>query len=146
LFVDISNPQRCGQCKPGFFLFKETCIPQCAERAIKENMVCLSNQRCLVENCSQCEEGNQSVCAMCNNGFFLLNNQCLSSCPGTLRADRMNWTCTEPSVFAWYWIFPSKTSCRNKCDIGIINNSDCSCRRDCINFGNCCQDIEDYCF
>jgi len=48
-------------------------------------------------------------------------------------------------VFAWYWVFPSRTSCRSHCGVVVQESWDCSCRDDCVYFGNCCQDIEDYC-
>jgi hypothetical protein len=144
-----SQSNKCGQCKPGFFLRDDQCVKFCdvQDKALKENMVCYKSQKCLVENCMECENGNPSVCQKCFNGFFLHNNMCHLFCPGALRADRMNWVCMEQSVFAWYWIFPSKTSCRNRCDMNVgADGMDCSCREDCIRYGNCCQDVEDYCY
>lgn len=144
---------KCGQCKPGFFLRNDECVKFCDinDRVHKENMVCHKSNRCLVENCLECQDGNPSVCKQCFNGHYLHNNMCHLFCPGNLRADRMNWICTNESVFSWYWIFPSRSSCRNRCDqgVGINNNSgygDCSCREDCIRYGNCCQDVEEYCY
>lgn len=150
LCADLDNPEnkKCGQCKPGLFLRNDECMQFCdaSDRAMKENMLCFKSNKCLVDNCLECEDGNPSVCKQCLNGFYLYNNMCHMFCPGTLRADRMNWVCLEPSVFSWYWIFPSKSSCRNKCDITIGPERDCSCRDDCIRYGNCCQDIEEYCY
>ncbi len=130
------------------FLKNGDCVPFCeqADIVIKTNMICAKEDKCLVENCLQCEEDNQSVCKKCYNGFFLYNNMCNTSCPANLRADRMNWLCIEPTVFAWYWVFPSNNSCREKCGVALTQESDCSCDYDCVRNGTCCQDIEEYCF
>jgi hypothetical protein len=150
LCLDFENPQnnKCGQCKNDLYLKSGKCVSNCEiyERPIKENMICHQNQKCLVDNCYECEGNNPSVCRRCFNGFFLNNNMCINSCPPELRADRMNWMCMEPSVFAWFWIFPSRSSCRNKCDTPMVGDQDCSCRDDCYRTGNCCQDIENYCY
>ena len=75
----------------------------------------------------------------------MYENQCLLSCPPRLRADRISWTCLEPPVFAWYWIFPSKSSCRSRCGRSIDYEMDCSCTQDCFRNGDCCQDVENSC-
>jgi hypothetical protein len=143
-----SNENDCVQCKPGLYLKNGDCTQQCEldDKVFKENMLCIKNQRCLVDNCIECESGNPSVCKQCINGFFLHNNMCHLNCPGSFRADRMNWMCMDPAVFSWYWVFPSKSTCRNRCGLTIENTTDCSCREDCIRYGNCCQDIEEYCY
>jgi len=140
-----SDTNKCGQCKPGYFLRSQECVESCgsSDKISKHNMICSKTNRCLVDNCLECEDNNPSVCRQCFNGHYLHNNMCHLSCPGTLRADRMNWICLESNMFSWYWVFPSKSSCRNKCDMIA---GDCSCRQDCINYGNCCQDVEDYCY
>lgn len=143
-----SNATECAQCKPGLFLRSGLCVDICEkeDKHLKENMICIKNQRCLVDNCYECETGNPAVCKQCINGFFLHNNICNSFCPKLFKADRMNWMCMDPAVFSWYWIFPSKFSCKNRCNLPNQNGADCSCREDCISYGNCCQDIEEYCF
>jgi hypothetical protein len=113
---------------------------------LTSNKLCIPNHHCLVQNCAECVAGNPSVCRTCGNGFYMYNNQCLHSCPLRTRADRIGWACLEAPVFAWYWIFPSKASCRLRCGRVIDNiDMDCSCHQDCFRFANCCQDIEDYC-
>jgi len=148
-FCDFSNVSRvsCKQCKPGFFLRNGQCVNSCfpSDSLMAINKICLKNQDCLVDNCSECVDGNSAVCKYCKNGFFMYNNQCLSMCPYKFRADRISWVCLEPPVFAWYWIFPSRTSCLNSCGKPMLMERDCSCHEDCFRFGNCCQDIEDYC-
>lgn len=150
LCSDMNNGAntKCSQCKAGYYLRNEECVSICDQydKVFTNSMTCVKGQRCLVENCNECEDNNPSVCKRCSNGFFLYNNQCMISCPMQFNADRMNWMCLEPSVFAWYWIFPSASSCRNKCDIPSGGNMDCSCRDDCFRYGNCCQDIEEYCY
>lgn len=145
-----NNTNKCGQCKTGLYLKSEKCVNECGinDKIRNDNKLCLNIERCLVENCLECENDNPSVCRRCMNGLFLYNNMCNASCPGMLRADRMNWMCMEAPVFAWFWVFPSKSSCRNNCDapMGVNLNMDCSCTNDCYKFGNCCPDIEDYCY
>lgn len=47
------------------------------------------------------------------------------------------------SVFAWSYIYPSKGSCKNNCQVKKI--IDCSCESSCYFKGDCCQDIEEFC-
>ena len=148
-FCDFSktNKTSCRQCKKGFYIRNGECVNNCfpSDSIMEQNSICLKNQDCIVDNCSECVDGNSAVCKYCKNGFFMYNNQCLSMCPYKFRADRISWVCLEPPVFAWYWIFPSKTSCRNDCGKPMNAERDCSCHKDCFRFGNCCQDIEDFC-
>lgn len=109
------------------------------------NRICIKNQDCRVDNCNECVDGNPSVCKKCNNGTFMHNNQCLELCPNRYRADRISWVCLEAPVFAWYWVFPSVTTCSRRCGLVISHDMDCSCSNDCFRTGNCCQDIEDFC-
>jgi hypothetical protein len=140
-------PFKCGRCRDGLFNREGECLQSCQpnDLVLGINRICNIKQQCLVESCSHCIEGNPSVCKTCMNGYYLYNNQCLLICPMRMRADRVSWTCLEAPVFAWYWIFPSRSSCRNRCDRLIDNEMDCSCSEDCFRYGNCCQDIEDYC-
>jgi hypothetical protein len=98
-----------------------------------------------VTDCEECVKGNPAVCKTCERGHFLHNNMCHQICPNGFRADRITWTCLEPPVFAWYWVYPSRTSCKTHCGIVIQEDWDCSCAADCFRYGNCCQDIEDVC-
>ena len=41
--------------------------------------------------------------------------------------------------------YPSTTSCKTNCGIVVQEDWDCSCSSECFRFGNCCQDIEDFC-
>ena len=134
----------CLNCKPGYFLRGIDCVIQCepSDQINLENSICIKRNRCLVENCQECEDDNVAVCRRCINGLYLLNNQCHQSCPPQLRADRMSWLCLEPPIFAWYWVYPSE-SCYGKCNQIL---STCSCRDDCYMYGNCCQDVEEYCY
>jgi hypothetical protein len=141
------NSGKCGQCREGYFLRQGECVESCfpSDKLQSSNKVCIKNQDCRVENCEECVDGNPSVCKRCGNGFFMYNNQCLDNCPLRFRADRINWVCLEAPVFAWYWIFPSRTSCSKRCGMVIAQDMDCSCSDNCFRYGNCCQDIEDYC-
>ena len=148
LCEDFSPQAKCGKCKEGLFNRSGECLQSCFndDTVMPLNKICIPNQNCLVANCGECVPGNPSVCRTCSNGFYMYNNQCLQSCPFRLRADRINWVCLEPPVFAWYWIFPSKATYRQRCGRLMDNiEMDCSCHQDCFRFANCCQDIEDYC-
>lgn len=138
---------KCGKCKEGLWNRTGDCLQSCVsdDSVMPVNHVCIPNTNCLVENCAECVQNNRSVCRTCANGFYMYNNQCLQSCPLRLRADRIAWTCLEPPIFAWYWVFPSKSTCKNKCGRVIDIEMDCSCHADCFRFANCCQDVEDYC-
>lgn len=138
---------KCGKCKEGMYNRNGECLSACGSNDILMpiNFLCIHKEQCLVQDCVHCEEGNPSVCKQCMNGFYMYNNQCLNTCPQRTRADRISWTCLEPPVFAWYWIFPSRSSCRDRCGRQIDTEMDCSCHPECFRFANCCQDVEDYC-
>ena len=66
-------------------------------------------------------------------------------------ADRREWKCvyaydTNDNTFdkLWYMVFPSEYSCRDNCGV-FTQDMDCSCREDCVQMGNCCEDINEYC-
>ena len=144
----VEQIPRCNQCNQGFYLFEGRCFQSCPVNTVAEtsNFTCLERKEsCLVENCSQCVLNNPSVCKTCERGHFLHNNMCHSFCPEGFRADRISWVCLEPPVFAWYWVYPSRTSCKTHCGAVIQEDWDCSCSSDCFRYGNCCQDIEDVC-
>jgi len=54
-------------------------------------------------------------CSKCKRGLFLFNNTCIEKCPDNYRADKMTWNCMQIPIFAWYWDFPSKNSCKDYC-------------------------------
>jgi hypothetical protein len=144
---DFGPNVTCAQCSNGFFLRNGQCVNSCfpSDRLTLPNKICKKNQDCRVENCEDCVDNNPAVCKKCSNGFYMHNNQCLASCPIRYRADRISWICLEAPVFAWYWVFPSITSCSKRCGQIIAQDADCSCSDDCFRYGNCCQDIEDFC-
>jgi hypothetical protein len=147
LCEDFVSP-RCGKCKPSLFNRNGECLQSCyADDTVNtHNKICIPKQQCNVHNCQECSKVDSNVCKTCENGYYMYNNQCLHACPEKLRADRISWTCLEPPVFAWYWIFPSKASCRDRCNRMTDKiEMDCSCHDSCFRHGNCCQDVEDYC-
>lgn len=61
-------------------------------------------------------------------------------------------------AFAFYWDFPSRKSCKNNCnedsanlinislyEILYLNDPNCSCSKNCIRRGNCCDDYDHFC-
>ena len=137
----------CGQCQSGYWLHKGTCVHSCsAEDYVNEyNYICEHmNSSCSITQCEQC---NGNVCERCRNGFYLYNNQCVKKCPINYIADRREWKCVyayDNNDTLWYMIFPSEYSCRDNCGV-FIQYMDCSCREDCIQMGNCCEDVNEYC-
>jgi hypothetical protein len=148
-FDSSSGKAKCGKCKDNFFNREGECVSMCnsSDNLHQANKICEppTSQVCLVQDCALCDNNNPYICNKCSKGYYMYNNQCLLVCPLRLRADRISWTCLEPPVFAWYWIFPSKKSCRNNCGKSFIPTHGCSCREDCFRYGNCCEDIEDFC-
>ena len=67
----------------------------------------------------------------------------MKSCPLGFRANRIDFTCKNEKEFAFYWVFPSRESCLNKC--GDNTKSDCSCKFSCLRRGNCCDNFEKEC-
>ena len=123
------------------------CYEKCPNGTITDssNFICTKAPECHVENCEACSPGNDKVCSRCKRGTYMSNGICVNSCPQGFRADRITWSCLEPPVFAWYWVYPSRSSCKNYCGVIVQDDSDCSCASDCFMLGNCCQDIENHC-
>lgn len=98
-------------------------------------------------NCDKCNNysPNSVKCMQCKKGNFLYNNTCVTECPLDYRADRITWSCLQPPVFSWYWVYPSKSSCKDKCKVDKTENSDCSCSQSCTSKANCCPDYDFYC-
>jgi len=129
---------QCGQCEPNYYLLNGRCVSNCGLTNVlvfSATNTCYNTQGrnlaliyldCRVENCSSCVPGNPSVCKQCFNGHFMYNNQCIRMCPVEYRADRATWACVRSPVFAWYWIFPSRSSCQKRCGQVISQDSDCS--------------------
>ena len=133
-----SSSQYCGQCRGDMFLRNGKCVGVCGPRdkISTSNKICLETHGiyvnnykfidCRVDNCGDCILNNPSVCKTCLNGYFMFNNKCLQTCPENWRADRINWICLREPVFAWYWIFPSRTSCHQRCGQPLSIHIDCS--------------------
>jgi hypothetical protein len=98
---------------------------------------------CTVTNCKSCSTADK--CAKCTHGTYLLKEACVDTCPDNFRADRITWSCLQTPVFAWYWIFPSNNTCKDNCGKYLKDDWDCSCQKDCVKNGMCCQDFEDFC-
>lgn len=135
----------CLQCKENFYYHNNSCIRTCPEETLinKENKICIDRETsCKASNCEKCNEKN--ICVQCLNGYFLYEGNCLKTCPVGLRANRINFTCQQNSQYSFYWIFPSKAGCENKCGDHSIEQ-DCSCRHTCLRRGNCCDNFEKEC-
>ncbi len=137
-----STVPKCNQCKDDFFRYEGKCLKSCPEGTVadQQNFICVNVPK--IQNCNVVDM--TGACKECKRGFFLHNNQCLNKCPSGYRADRITWACLEPPVFAWYWVYPSRSSCKNYCGI-IVEEFDCSCSSDCFLWGNCCQDVDYFC-
>ena len=48
-------------------------------------------------------------------------DKCYKVCPLGLRADRITWSCNNPSVFSWMWVYPSRISCKGNCGIDLFD-------------------------
>lgn len=134
----------CNQCNEKFYLHEGKCLSSCPESTVADlsNLICKKKPTCDAENCETCN--SEGKCNACKRGSFLYNGVCSEKCPTGYRADRITWTCLEPPVFAWYWVYPSRSSCKNYCGV-VVQEFDCSCSSDCFLYGNCCQDIEYTC-
>lgn len=144
-----NDGQTCLMCEDGFYLHKNKCISQCPQNTqiLEKNKICLDKSaKCEIDNCGDCEEVSgptkSSKCKNCIHGFFLHDNKCVKSCPKGTRANRIDFTCVDKSNFAFYMVFPSKTSCKDQCG---KNGNDCSCHHHCLKNGNCCDDFEQEC-
>jgi len=142
-----NSTSQCFRCQTGFYLFGTECISSCPDGYTNDdiNFICKKKDNCTVPNCDRCFSDSNSTCYQCQKGRFLHQGSCLDRCPDEHRADRINWVCLKNPIFAWYWVYPSRTSCRLHCGVVIQEDWDCSCSGDCVFFGNCCSDVDDYC-
>lgn len=148
---------KCLQCSSNYFLYNGKCFINCPLDTIpiKDNMICLQNNNCLTQDCLKCRKSNIikgnfdkfDICEECSNGYFKYNNQCLKYCPFNLHADRISKVCIAPPVSAFYYIYPSNSSCKDNCNKNkfITNNNDCRCDKECKRNATCCYDIDSYC-
>ncbi len=74
----------------------------------------------------------------------MFENSCVSVCPKAYRADRKEFRCQKKNEYSFYWIFPSRAGCKDKCGVDHIK-ADCSCKYECLRQGNCCDDFEKEC-
>lgn len=105
----------CTACNPGYFLYvspqnvlcrrKSPLFPCDQQYSWQRSSICmitnytdpnimmtLCYQR--VPNCQVCWRNNAEICVVCNEGFLLYNNTCLSTCPtGLIKYDN---TCILP--------------------------------------------------
>lgn len=49
--------------------------------------------KAVIERCQACKTNSKSVCILCEEGYFLLNNQCVQKCPSGFL--KMNNVCIE---------------------------------------------------
>jgi proprotein convertase subtilisin/kexin type 5 len=109
------------QCKDNFNYFNGNCVVDCPKHSFKSMQnICLNRDEECDEQCEKCESGK---CANCHVGFYLFQGKCLSSCPVGYRANRINFTCLLSKEFSFYWVYPSRQSCDQKC--GDNTNTDC---------------------
>ena len=75
-----------------------------------------NDTKCDIENCNSCTKGSDnSLCLMCNNGFFYYKNKCLAKCPENTYLIEQNNVCIE------------KSSCGiDNCEICDISNTKCN--------------------
>jgi hypothetical protein len=134
----------CLQCQDSFFYYNNTCLKGCNEDQVvnSENRLCIDKNDCDQKNCEKC--GSDGKCERCFNGFFLFEESCVSICPKGYRADRKEFRCQEKKEYSFYWIFPSRAGCKDKCGVDHIK-ADCSCTNECLRQGNCCDDFEKEC-
>lgn len=133
---DSLDHQSCLQCEEGFYLYMSKCYSKCPENFFpdEKNKICNSNKKCA-------------------NGKYNLNDdECVDKCPIDMLANRINFKCENKNsniyifkclVYSFYWIFPSKNSCKKSCG---IETQDCSCNIDCKRKADCCDDYDKFCF
>lgn len=136
----------CMQCFDGYFFKNGECKIGCGvgDKVINTNKICLT-QKCVVENCLACTE-DLNKCNNCDKSYFLYKNQCLKECPLNTIADRISQQCLPPTIKSFYFIYPTKSSCKNNCGKQMKNlSNECSCHSSCLKNATCCYDIHMHC-
>lgn len=73
LGCSLGDPGTCTSCATGYYMFESRCYQVCPEKTYSEGLKCHSCD----PNCISCE---QNACYWCEEGFFLLDGQCVSEC------------------------------------------------------------------
>ena len=135
---------KCIQCKANFVLFNNSCVNKCPEGYVKDQheAECIRKTCTDNPNCNECD--SKGKCIKCNRGYFLYDSKCIDKCPKGYRADRTKWKCLSKEIYAWYWVYPSKSSCEGGCE-RMGEYGECSCFDECVQKGNCCSDYDPYC-
>lgn len=74
------DKENCLQCKDSSSLDKNKCLDKCPNNSVLINNKCVQCKT-LDENCSKCTENALDKCTACVEGFYLLNNSCVKTCP-----------------------------------------------------------------
>ena len=133
----------CFKCDTQYLFYNNGCFQKCPKETKKIALydICVST-KCKIPNCEICQ-GN--FCKKCYIGKYLYNNQCVSKCPKSLIASRIDFTCKFLKDNPYFWIYPSKGSCKGTCNKSFYNLVDCSCEQSCLQKGNCCEDFSKNC-
>jgi proprotein convertase subtilisin/kexin type 5 len=132
-----SSDIKCLQCEEGFYMFNSNCYNKCpiGSKSYNDiNKLCIEdNSKSSIEYCALYDDNSNNLCKQCNDQYYLLNNnQCVTECPISYIADKEFKKCVPSSDIsninliildlAYYWNYPTKQSCRNKCEDDDLQN------------------------
>ncbi|KAL4435521.1 hypothetical protein ABPG74_020297 [Tetrahymena malaccensis] len=119
-----ANSNQCLSCQKPLALLGTECVDSCGiGKAVDQ--ITNQCQKC-ISNCQNCDN-NLSSCNQCYNGFFFLNNKCISQCPDGYYGDEQNAICTPCTQSECINCTQSKHIC-TKCQVNFfvdINKYQC---------------------
>jgi hypothetical protein len=93
---DACDEKTCTKCENGFYPFAKdprNCVPCRGNRYVVEKGQCT---KCKPGFCLKCVAGNSQKCEVCHVSTFLVNGQCLNTCPaGTFRSRNQCLPCAS---------------------------------------------------
>ncbi|KAL4435522.1 hypothetical protein ABPG74_020298 [Tetrahymena malaccensis] len=117
-----NDSTQCLSCKPPLALLNTDCVESCGT-GMAVNQTSNKCQKC-IPNCMNCDNNLQS-CNKCQNGFFFLNDQCITNCPDGYFGDVQNAICipcSQPECVSCVYSIDICTKCKQSYLVDINSN------------------------
>ena len=152
-FCVDGEPYQCRICKEGFFLFNQTCVPDCPDGYYEDGIIC---RKCM-GFCGKCQ--SKDKCDFCEPPHVLLEGICVDKCPEhyrvngrvcercqnpyCLHCDENAEKCTKCERIGYGPYYLYEHQCRYDCPVGtgIFEDKCVECPKDCTRcYGSVCDE------
>ena len=123
-----SSNNQCNLCINGYYLINNiSCVEECPKGYVGVNGIC---EKCS-NGCNLCSNNDTSICYKCIDNYYLLNGNCLNTCPlgYAVYSDRPG-QCTRCCEKCEICCSSDPSKCR-KCKEGYFLSVDNTCVKDC---------------